>query len=188
MKTRRILQLLVLVGSLTLLLGVRRQASATWAAECGHYNMTTMTNCPSPCGLTYNTYPNLGEGPYYISDNDTPYCNSYPSEGCTSATEVLSNSMPQKDLNVCGCGATGQYCEDNDDCCGIDWCQDGTCVECLSLGLSCEANADCCNGNCDDGWCCEVSGPCSSSNDCCGGAVCYVGHCLEVCSPVQANM
>jgi hypothetical protein len=159
MTIRRTLQLLVLIGSLTLLLGIGHQGFATWSAECGVYKQSTLENCPSPCTLSYYNYSRTGDGPYYVSNTQDPVCTGFPSDDCTSATEVLTDSTPQKDLAVCGCGATGQYCEESGDCCGADWCQDGTCVVCLSLGLSCYTNADCCNKNCVDGWCCEFSGP-----------------------------
>jgi len=179
-RIRMLLRLFVLVGCLILLLDVRYRGFATWAAVCGVYNLSTEVNCPSPCTMQYHTYPKEQDGPFYISSPNYPYCNSYPSNGCTAATEVYANSYPFKDLDLCGCGATGQYCENDGDCCGSDFCQlsgnSGTCVTCLSDGWSgCDTNADCCSGFCNSEGTCGCLSPgdnCNYNTDCCSHACC----------------
>jgi hypothetical protein len=182
-----LLRVLVLVGCLILLLDVRYRGFATWAAACGVYD-ATYKNCPTPCTNNYFTYSKTKDGPYYIQYTNYLWCTNDSQHGCSASTEKISDSQPQKDLQLCGCGATTQYCEDDGDCCGTDLCQGenapGTCVVCLADGYGyCDTNADCCNWycNCGDHFCgCGGLGSaCCTSADCCcdQGLQCISGQC-----------
>jgi hypothetical protein len=180
MRTSRILlRLLLLVGSLILLLDARHRGLATYSAECGYYPPGTAHNCPSPCQLQYYTFTRQQAGPYYISGNQE-WCTGDSGLDCTSATGVSSPATPEPST-ACGCGATGEWCQDPNQCCGTDLCQDSSCVTCLSDGYgTCESDADCCSGYCDCyGYCgCDSEGDdCCTDADCCGAYVCTDGTC-----------
>lgn len=93
-RSRILLRLLVLVGSLILLLDTRDRGLAIYSAQCGRYDSTHTKACPSPCTLRYYDYPHLGDGPFYISNLNSPACSGVPSDGCNNYTEVYTNSVP----------------------------------------------------------------------------------------------
>lgn len=178
-RSRTLLRLLVLVGSLILLLDTRHRGLATYSGECGQYDTRSQIACPSPCTIKYYNYPYQGEGPYYVSNPNSQACTGVPSDGCTAGTVVYTNETPERS-DACGCGATGQYCDNGSNCCGTDFCQDNVCVSCISDGYGdCDTNADCCSGYCDDDSTCQALGgggggggggtACDNDDDCqCG--------------------
>jgi len=189
--SRMLLRLLVLVGCLILLLDVRYRGFATWAAVCGVYK-TTYKTCPKPCTDNYFTSSKTQDGPYYISSTNYPWCTGDPEHDCSAGTEVISDSLPQEDTTLCGCGATGQYCDIGGPCCGSDLCQlvegqnYGSCVICLANGWTCDYNSECCSEYCD-GKCCSsyLGGACGTPADCCNlDAECPHGLC---CLPTGAD-
>jgi len=182
--SRMLLRLLLLVGSLILLLDAHSRGLATYSAECGVYN-TVYQNCPSPCKQNWYKSTWTADGPFYISGNEDWCANS--EYDCSNVTEILAASLPQRST-ACGCGATGQWCQDDTDCCGTDLCQvpeggQGTCVTCLDDGYgTCDTNADCCSKYCDCyGYCgCDGLG-----EDCCTNADCCNGNCSGgTCQPL----
>jgi hypothetical protein len=185
MKTRRtLLQLLMLVGCVILLLDTRYRVLATYRAACGHYNTPSNVSCPKPCELSYPSYPYLGAGPFY-QQLDVPACNEPTKDDCTTSTEVYVGAIPGYDPTYCGCGALGQFCTGDTDCCGSDLCEENgfnsECVICLTNGQGCLFNSNCCSGYCgDDGFCCssDLGEACGTSADCCTlAAQCPHGLC-----------
>jgi hypothetical protein len=174
--SRMLLRLLLLVGSLILLLDAHHRGLATYSAECGYYGSGTPENCPSPCQLTYPTWPSEPPpGPYYINGNQE-WCTGDSGLDCTSATGVSSATTPQIS-SACGCGDTGNWCEDDANCCTDLFCVEHACATCIPDGYDgCATNADCCDDSpCTCyGYCgCGGAGDdCCTNADCCDGYVC----------------
>jgi cysteine-rich repeat protein len=79
------------------------------------------------------------------------------------------------------CGATGQSCTLDADCCSTS-CVGGSCAQaCAASGESCTAGIDCCSNNCSGGQCagaCTADfAQCTIDADCCS-LTCLTGFCL----------
>jgi cysteine-rich repeat protein len=80
------------------------------------------------------------------------------------------------------CGAPGQTCTLDDDCCSTP-CVAGSCAQaCAANGQSCTVGMDCCSNTCSSGQCVAACAAdftqCTINADCCS-LTCLTGFCLS---------
>ena len=131
--------------------------------ECQHFS-------PDTCGQTGNC---TGDGSCQLYPADTvcgpETCTAgvhHPADLCDGAGQCIisqdENCAPYICLDSVSCRTD---CQDDSQCSGESYCQQGSCAAYIHLGDGCEHDAECITGHCVDGVCCES--PCDGSCQAC---------------------